>query len=74
MFKYDLRNLAMQCAGCNGWGGGNIGHAFGEKLKERYGDSILDDLIRENQSHRGQKIEEFAIVEMCAKLLNRAVD
>jgi hypothetical protein len=74
IFKYDLRNVALQCAACNYHSDGKIGHTFAEELKRRYGDNILDELNDEDRKHRGKKVEEWQLVEMCAKLLNRAVD
>jgi hypothetical protein len=70
MFKYHLKNIALQCGYCNTISDGKIGHAFGEELKRRYGDGILEELEKENQKHRGKKIEVWELVEMCEKLLN----
>jgi hypothetical protein len=74
LFKYNLKNIALQCASCNQISDGKIGHAFGEELKRRHGDGIFDELDMEDRKYRGKKIEEWELVEMCAKLLNGAVD
>lgn len=74
IFKYDLRNIALQCASCNYLSDGKIGHTFGEELKRRLGDDVLERIDKDNVANRGKKVEEWELVEMCSKLLNKAVE
>jgi len=73
-FKYDWRNLALQCARCNlslHRSGADVGHAFAEELKRRYGDDILTILAHDNESLRGQKMEVPDIVFRAEKLYEK---
>lgn len=51
LFKFDPLNIHLQNKTSNGWGGQEIGHQFGERMKQRYGDDILEKLTRLNQAH-----------------------
>lgn len=51
LFKFETTNIHLQSKTSNGWGGQEIGHQFGETLKQRYGEKILDDLTVLNQMH-----------------------
>lgn len=62
LFKYERVNLAFSCSFCNQNSGADIGHRFGEELKRRYGDDILDYIERENTKHRGEKLDVLQIV------------
>lgn len=68
-FKYERKNLALSCPNCNRLSDGNIGHAFGEELKRRYGEEHLNWIETENLKYRGQKMEVWQIVEATEKLL-----
>jgi hypothetical protein len=67
-FKYEVSNLALQCKGCNRLSDGTVGTRFGIELQRRYGKSHLDWLEKENEKHRGEKLEEWLLVELTAKL------
>ena len=67
-FKYELTNLALSCKNCNRLSDGNVGHAFGEELKRRYGKKHLEWIATEDRKHTGEKLEEWLLVEMCEKL------
>lgn len=51
LFKFDPLNIHLQSKTSNGWGGQEIGHQFGENMKKRYGEDILEKLTRLNQAH-----------------------
>lgn len=71
-YKYDYaHNLAAQCAGCNRSlhrSGAHVGHAMGEELKRRHGDDVLDRIMADNLSYRGQKMEAWEIVKVVEAL------
>lgn len=66
--KYDVNNIALSCAICNYGSGANIGYAFGNELKRRYGDGILSEIASLNKSYRGKKMEEWDLVDFIARL------
>lgn len=68
-FKYELKNLALSCPGCNQNDDGVVGHAFGEELKRRHGPDIIEWINAENEKYRGQKMEVWEIVAKAAELL-----
>lgn len=61
-FKYERTNLAFSCPWCNGNGGADVGYAFGEELKRRYGENHLTWIEHENEKHRGEKMQDWEIV------------
>jgi hypothetical protein len=67
-FKYERKNLALQCKGCNRLSDGTVGTRFGKELQRRYGNPILSWIDKENQKYTGQKMEVWQIVE-CVKTL-----
>ncbi len=69
-FKYERKNLALSCKGCNRLSDGIVGHTFGEELKRRHGADVLDWIETENEKYRGQKMEVWEIVERVEKLLS----
>lgn len=70
--KYNLQNLAIQCAFCNRDSGANIGYKFAEQLKQRHGDDILERIEIEDQRHRGAKMENIILVQM-AEVIVKAI-
>ncbi len=73
IFKYELKNLALQAPNCNRRSDGVVGHGFAKELKRRHGEDILKWIEIENQKHRGEKIEDWVLVEMCEKLLKQKI-
>jgi len=67
-FKYERANLALSCPNCNRLSDGTIGHTFGEELKRRHGEHILDWIETENLKYRGQKMEVAQIVDKVISL------
>lgn len=67
-FKFERKNLALSCKGCNRLDDGVVGHAFGEELKRRYGANHIKWIEEENLKHRGKKIETWEVVDIVAKL------
>ncbi len=72
--KYNLLNIASQCAKCNHNGGGDIGYAFGIELKRRHGDDILERIEIEDQRHRGAKMENIILVQIAEVLVKSIYD
>ncbi len=69
MYKFDPENIHLSCPFCNFIAGGDVGHAFGEELKRRSGFSdILQIIDHTNEAHRGQKCEDWMLVELVARL------
>ena len=71
-FKFDISNVHAQCSTCNyelKKSHAEVGHAFGEELKRRYGEKHLDWIEKENNKWRGVKLEDHIMVERVEKLL-----
>ncbi len=73
IFKYNLLNLGLQSANCNRKSDGKTGHGFALELKRRHGKNILEILAKEDQKHRGEKIEDWVLVELAEDLLERII-
>lgn len=71
-FKYERKNLALSCPNCNRLSDGIVGHNFGEELKRRHGDKILDWIQSENEKYRSQKMEVWEIVDRVTELLGKS--
>lgn len=71
-FKYERRNLMMICSGCNIYPSSITLRRMGEVLQERWGEDILDWIEQENQRYRGQKLEQWMLVDY-AKMVNPAI-
>lgn len=69
MFKFDIWNVHMQSKRSNAWGGQSLGHSFGEELKRRYGESIIDELKAENRKHVGEKVDNELVVQEMIDIL-----
>ena len=69
-FKFNRKNIALQCPHCNHIDDGQIGYRFGNELKKRHGDDILDWIMQEDGRHIGMKMENFEIVPMVEKLIS----
>lgn len=69
-FKYERKNLALQCPTCNAnfRKDNSIGFAFGTYLISKYGTNILDWIDTENEKYRGVKIKEWEIVDKVAEM------
>jgi hypothetical protein len=71
-FKFERRNLSLQCKGCNMLSDGPTGESFARELQLRYGYDILDWIEVENERHRGEKLETHVIVGLAALWLGIA--
>lgn len=67
-FKYERKNLALQCGGCNRRSDGPTNERFKAELQRRHGKHIFDWIEKTNECFRGQKMEVWEIVERVAKL------
>lgn len=67
-FKFDRRNLALECAYCNSYGGMDAGYQFGKELKRRGID--LEKLAKDNLKMSGQKMYDHELIHMIEELLN----
>lgn len=48
---FSDRNVHLQNAESNAWGGQDVGYAFGKELLRRYGKNYLKELLKETQIH-----------------------
>ena len=55
---FDERNVHAQCMNCNLWGYGNMG-VYTQKLLEKYGSKIIDDLVKKSRT-----IKQFTRTEL----------
>ena len=62
-FKYERKNLRFSCPNCNRLSDGVIGNNFAEALKKQYGEQHLEWIEKTNLAFRGQKLEQWEIVE-----------
>ena len=69
-FKFERKNLALQCATCNAnfQKTNVIGFVFGTYLQSKYGMSVVDWIETENEMYKGQKMKDSECVEYAAKL------
>lgn len=67
-FKFERKNLALSCKGCNQRDDGIVGYHFGEELKRRHGNHIIEWIEKTNQAYSGMKIEDWEIVKKVEKL------
>ena len=67
-FKYERKNLALSCPNCNRLSDGVVGNNFAKELERRHGAHILEWIEKTNLCYRGQKLEQWEIVEKVARL------
>ena len=68
-FKFDQINLALQCSNCNRLSDGVTGTNFGETLKKRRGENILEKIEFYNNALHGGKLNDIIIVQMARDLI-----
>lgn len=68
-FKFNQINLAYQCSNCNRLSDGVTGTSFGETLKKRRGETILERIEFYNNALHGGKLNDIIIVQMAQDLL-----
>ena len=66
--KYDRRNLAMICAGCNMKDDAITLKKLGETLQFRYGADVLDEIEHTNRLAKPTRMEAWQIVDYVANL------
>lgn len=71
MYKFFEGNIYLQSASSNGWGGMEIGHAFGEELKRR---GIDTDVLRKDNFQTELKITEEMVIEKIEDILEKMKD
>lgn len=65
IFKFDERNIHLQSPMSNRLGYADVGHNFGERLKQRYGENILQTLQQDNLKYQGKT---FTVSEIKDKM------
>ena len=73
-FKFERKNLALICAGCNMNDSGFTAVRFADVLKRRYGDDILTWIERTNQTFAGIKMQEWELVDYAARVAPHLVE
>jgi len=68
-FKFNRINLAYQCSNCNRLSDGVVGTNFGETLKKRRGQNILQEIELRNNALHGGKFDNVVLVQMAQDLL-----
>lgn len=66
MYKFFEGNIHLQSASSNGWGGMDIGHAFGEELKRR---NIDPDTLKKDNWHSELKVNDSLVLEKMEDIL-----
>lgn len=61
-FKFERKNLALSCAGCNRLDDGIVSYNFAKELQRRHGKNIIEWIETENLKYRGIKLEIAEIV------------
>lgn len=59
--RYDPRNVAAQCKGCNGYRSGEQ-YIFGQKLVEKYGTEMIEELFA--LKYQTRKFKNFELEEL----------
>jgi hypothetical protein len=73
-FKYERKNLALQCGGCNRRSDGPTNENFKQELKRRHGKNVITWIEAENLKYRNQKMEVWELVERTAALLGKSAN
>lgn len=73
-FKFHHTNLALSCKKCNKRDDGVVGHAYGEELKRRHHKAIVDWIETTNRCYKGQKMEQWEIVEKVLEMFPELED
>lgn len=64
LFKFDPINIHMQSAKSNMLSSASDGYIFGEELKRRYGQKILEKINKENLAHADQFYTDKNVEEL----------
>lgn len=59
--KFDTTNIALSCPHCNHIDDSYIGHKFGEELKRRNGNKVIERIDKLNNENRGKKMHDWEI-------------
>lgn len=71
MFKFDVRNLAAICAGCNSFGDGVTNYRFGVEMNRRFGAGHTEWIDKENLKHEGEKMDLPLLVSYAEEILKK---
>lgn len=74
LFKFDERNIHLQSAKSNAWGGQSIGFSFGEELAKRYGLDYVKELHRINNEHINEKCTDDVVMIEINRILDLMSD
>lgn len=67
-FKYSRINTCLTCAGCNLLDDGPMYVALAFVLQQRHGEDVLEQIDTQNGTFRGQKMQEWELVDYVARL------
>ena len=71
MYKFFEGNVHLQSASSNGWGGMEIGYAFGEELKRR---GIDPDVLKKDNWRTELKINDSKVKEKMEDILGKMIE
>lgn len=72
--KVERKNLLTICAACNFIDDGPVYAAMAIHLEEKYGPDIIEWIEDQNLKMKGQKMQEWAIVDYAARIAPHLVD
>jgi hypothetical protein len=71
MFKFDIRNLAGICGGCNTFGDGATNYRFGVEMNRRWGEGHTAWIEVENLRHKGEKMDTPLLVSYAEEIIEK---
>ena len=71
MFKYNDKNLALICAGCNMYSDGVIDARFADEMRRRHGQDYVEWIDAMNKSFQGSKLELADLIKYAEEIRNK---
>ena len=68
MFKYNDKNLALICAGCNSFGDGVTNANFAAEMQRRHGADYVEWITTMNNAQHGTKMETEELVKYAQEI------
>jgi hypothetical protein len=71
MFKFDVRNLAAICGGCNSFGDGATNYQFGVEMNRRWGEGHTEWIKQENLRHEGENLDTLLLIAYAEEIIEK---
>lgn len=71
MFKYNEKNLALICAGCNRFGDGVTNANFAVEMQRRHGEDYVEWITAMNLAHKDSRLDTEEIVKYAQEIIRK---